>query len=151
MQKALVLLLASASALLACSGEATDNEQNQSVAPAAPQIKDALPGSGPAPCPIDKAPQAAKPKRTPSPVEQCEGSYDCSSVDAVFGTRGRTFVMHSNGEECQFGTTMVLRTDGTATWTDTYVTAPSPKHGTWKGDSVYFEVWFPNESWSCEP
>jgi len=126
------------SVLAACSG-ADDTSPAASEAPPQRQGTAAAVESEPAtaPCPEANAPAAPDaaapgPKRTPSPVELCEGSYRCSGLEGT-GPAGAITWLHSDGKQCFFGSYgIVMHPDGTVTSSD--------DHGTWTGDSAYFQI-----------
>lgn len=141
MHKAIATLVAlSLGFLTACSDPADDATTDTGSPPSnAPAVGA---NAGPADrCPTQER-KPVGPQKTPSPVEQCSGAYDCTAT-AITGQH--RFWMHYDGAACLFGK-YVLRSDGTAA-----DTREKKTEGRWEGDAIYFKVMVGEYSWSCSP
>lgn len=137
MSKAISFIALSAAVLVACSDAETENAA-PTTTPAAESCEGAAESSAstdkdsaaPSKAPSDP-PAPIGPKVTPSPVEVCEGAYECPYV-------GRGLWLMFDGKECKFGSVhrgfRILYPDGRAKDGD--------KEGRWTGNAITFTLDF---------
>lgn len=126
-------------ALVACSSGDDGSQQGSAPCTSSPTIPapdgtaaDDEPSSS-----ANSGPSAADAggvKKTPGPIDSCEGAYECPCA-----TNGGKIWLHGDGTQCEFGDdydNLILHPDGR-------VTSDSGKQGTWSGDAIYFKVTFP--------
>lgn len=125
-------------ALVACGA---DDGSQQGSAPctsttAEPPAQASATEPGDDPPPNSDVSDAGTTKKTPSPVDACEGVYSCGTC----GSGEQKFWLHSDGVRCLFGGPqegIVLHEDGS-------VTSSAGKRGTWSGDNAYFRLDYPS-------
>ncbi|MBX3219336.1 MAG: hypothetical protein KF795_02380 [Labilithrix sp.] len=115
--------------LVACSDVGPDDSVPSNTQPS-PQTGAITATDDPAPCPTADTdagvPPRTGPQKTPSPVEHCEGAYDCWGKD--YGEKWFSF----DGRDCKFAGN-VLTGDGRVIWLGRDV-------GHWEGDYTSFTM-----------